>query len=306
VGVWEEVMKKIISIILITIVFGSVFAQDLTALKKRIAVVNFEDKAGYGHNIGQGVSDMLVTKLVESGQYIVVERNELDAILKEQGLGQSGLVTQQSAAKVGQLLGVEMMVTGSISEFGEKKSKVGGGIGSFGGFNIGVATKTARVAVDIRLVNTSTGEIIAAKSADGEDSSTGLDNVGIEDVNFHNSKTWDNTQLGIASRIAIEKCVDYVNEGMSGIPWEGKIIKASGGTVFMKPGSKGGVEPGMKFSVYRPGEELIDPDTGLSLGSEESKIGQIEYLSDIADGKAGKAIVKSGTGMQAGDLIRIK
>ena len=299
-------MKKIISIMLIIIVCGSIFAQDLKGLKKRIAVVAFTDKAGYGHNIGQGVADMLVTKLVESQQYLVVERNELDEILKEQGLGQSGLVTQQSAAKVGQLLGVEMIVTGSVSEFGEKKSKVGGGIGSFGGFNIGVATKTARVAVDIRLVNTSTGEIIAAKSADGEDSSTGLDNVGIEDVNFHNSTTWDNTQLGIASRIAIEKCVDYINEGMSGIPWEGKIIKASGQTIYMKPGSKGGVQPGMKFSVYRPGEELIDPDTGISLGSEESKIGEIEYLADVADGKAGKAIVKSGTGMQTGDLIRIK
>jgi curli biogenesis system outer membrane secretion channel CsgG len=299
-------MKKLLIFILTVLVFGNVFSQDLKGLKKRIAVVNFEDKARYGHNIGQGIADMLVTKLVESDQYLVVERNELDALLKEQGLGQSGLVTQQSAAKVGQLLGVEMIVTGSVSEFGEKKSKVGGGIGSLGGFNIGVATKTARVAVDIRLVNTSTGEIIAAKSADGEDSSTGLDNVGIEDVNFHNSETWNNTQLGIASRIAIEKCVEYINEGMSGIPWEGKIIKASGSTIYMKPGSKGGVQPGMKFVVYRPGEELIDPDTGLSLGSEESKIGEIEYLSDVADGKAGKAIVKSGTGMQAGDLIRIK
>jgi len=306
VGAWEEVMKKILSILLMVFVFGNVFSQDLKALKKRIAVVQFQDKSSYGHNIGQGVADMLVTKLVESKQYLVIERNQLDAILKEQGLGQSGLVTQQSAAKVGQLLGVEMIVTGSISEFGEKKSKVGGGIGSLGGFNIGVATKTARVAVDIRLVNTSTGEIIAAKSAKGEDSSTGLDNVGVEDVNFHNSDTWDNTQLGIASRIAIEKCVDYINEGMSGILWEGKIIKASGTKIYMKPGSKGGIQPGMKFSVYRPGEELIDPDTGLSLGSEETKIGEIEYLADIGDGKAGTAMVKSGTGMQAGDLIRIK
>ena len=62
----------------------------------------------------------------------------------------------------------------------------------------------------------------------------------------------------------------------------------------------------MVFSVYRPGEELIDPDTGISLGSEESKIGTIQYTGDIADGKAGKAIVKSGTGFDAGDLIRIK
>jgi hypothetical protein len=200
-----------------------------------------------------------------------------------------------------------MIVTGSVSEFGEKKSKVGGGIGSLGGFNIGVATKTARVAVDIRIVNVNTGEIIMAKSAKGEDSSTGLDRVGIEDINFHNSNTWDNTQLGKASRLAINQCVDYITQGMSGMPWEGKIIKATdAGMVFMKPGSKGGVKPGMVFSVYRPGEELIDPDTGLSLGTEEMKIGEIEYTADVADGRAGKAKVKSGTGFQRGDLIRIK
>jgi len=300
-------MNKTVLTIFLVLLCTVLIAGDLAGLKKRIAVVNFEDRAHYGHDIGQGIADMLVTKLVETHQFLVIERSELDAVLTEQGLGQSGLVTEQSAAKVGQLLGVEMIVTGSVSEFGEKESKVGGGLGSFGGFNIGVATKTARCAVDIRLVNTNTGEIIAAKSADGEDSSTGLDNVGIEDINFHNSTTWDNTQLGKAARIAIDKCVEYVNDGMGDIPWEGKIIKASDdGTIFMKPGSKGGVTPGMVFSVYRPGEDLIDPDTGLSLGSEEKKIGEIQYTTDVADGKAGKAIVKSGTGFDRGDLIRVK
>lgn len=278
-------------------------SQDLSALKKRIAVISFEDRSGYGHNIGRGVADMLVTSLVESDKFIVIERAELDEILKEQGLGQTGLVTPQSAAKVGQLLGLQRMITGSITEFGSKKSKVGGGIG---GFDIGVSTTTARVVVDLRIINVNTGEIVMAKSAEGEDSSTGLDNVGMDDIDFHNSNTWDNTQLGIASRESINECVEFITEDMAGLPWEGKIIKASGTTIYMKPGSKGGVQPGMVFSIYRAGEELIDPDTGLSLGSEESKIGEIQYTGDVADGKAGKALVKSGTGFQAGDLVRIK
>ncbi|TFH00740.1 MAG: hypothetical protein E4H13_06690 [Calditrichales bacterium] len=292
----------IIFIILLIFVVH-VTAQDMTGLKKRIAVVNFEDRAGYGNNVGQGVADMLVTSLVESKNFIVIERTELDEVLKEQGLGQSGLVTPQSAAQVGQLLGVQMIVTGSITEFGTKQNKVGGG---FGGFNLGVSTSTARVAVDLRLINVNTGEIMMAKSAEGEDSSTGLDNVGVADIDFHNSNSWDNTQLGKAARLAIEQSVGYVTEEMQGLVWEGKIIKDNGTTVFMKPGSKGGVQPGMEFSVYRPGEELIDPDTGISLGSEESLIGVIQYSADVSDGKAGKAIVKSGTGFQAGDLVRIK
>lgn len=298
-------MKKfllIVSLILLVSLIVQANAQDLQALKKRVAVINFEDRAGYGHNVGRGVSDMLVTALVESDKFTVIEREELDEILKEQGLGQTGLVTPQSAAKVGQLLGVQRIITGSITEFGSKENKVGGGIG---GFNLGVSTTTARVTVDIRIVNVNTGEIVMAKSAEGEDSSTGLDNVGVQDIDFHNSNTWDNTQLGIASREAINECVEYVTEAMEGLPWQGKIIKANG-TIYMKPGSKGGVQPGMVFSVYRPGEELIDPDTGISLGSEEAKIGTIQYTGDVGEGKAGKAIVKSGTGFAAGDLVRIK
>ena len=145
-----------------------------------------------------------------------------------------------------------------------------------------------------------------AKTGEGEDSSTGLDNVGIQDIDFHNSSTWDNTQLGIAARAAINECVEYITDDMQGLPWEGKIIKADGATIYMKPGSKGGVQPGMVFAVYRPGEALIDPDTGISLGSEESKIGEIQYTADIGEGKAGKALVKSGTGFAAGDLVRLK
>ena len=139
--------------------------QDLKNLKKRVAVVDFEDAAGYGHNIGNGLSDMLVTALVESKKFIVIERQELNKIMQEQGLGMSGAVTPQSAAKVGQLLGVELMITGSVSEFGTKKDKVGGSLGSLSGFNLGMSTESARSVVDIRLVNTNTGEIIAANKA---------------------------------------------------------------------------------------------------------------------------------------------
>lgn len=300
---------KNISILLILLIALSthLFAQDLEGLKKRVAVVAFKDKARYGHNVGSGIADMLTTALVESKKFTVVERNELDKVLKEQGLGQSGLVTQQSAAQIGKLLGVELLVTGSVSEFGTKKDKVGGALRQLSGFNIGVSSETARCVVDIRLVNTSTGEIITATKAEGEKSSKSLDNVGLDGINFRNSSSWDKTILGQAARLSIEKCVEMIHSGMATIPWQGKIIKANpNGTIYMKPGSAAGVKPGMVFSIYRPGEELIDPDTGLSLGSEEMKIGSIQVVSDVASGKACKAIIKSGSGFATGDFVRIK
>jgi curli biogenesis system outer membrane secretion channel CsgG len=292
----------IISVLLLLAVAS---AGDLTGLKKRIAVINFEDKAGYGHDIGSGIADMLVTSLVESDKFMVIERAELEEVMKEQALGMTGAVTQESAAKVGQLLGVETIVTGSISEFGDKEKKVGGGLGSLGA-SLGLKKTTARVAVDIRMINVNTGEITMAKSAVGEDNSTGLDNVGIADIDYHNSSTWDNTQLGKASRKAINECVEYITDGMKDIPWEGKVILVNDNFIYLKPGSKGGVEAGMEFAIYRPGQALIDPDTGLSLGSEEKKIGTIQIVEDVPGGKACKAIAKTGSGFDKGDVVRTK
>jgi curli biogenesis system outer membrane secretion channel CsgG len=299
-------MKILMTFFLIILFSLQLSADDLQGLKKRIAVVDFEDKSGWGHNIGTGLADMLVTDLVKSKQFMVIERQELAKIMEEQGLGMSGAVTPQSAAQVGQLLGVELMVMGSVSEFGEKKSGLGGSVGKLG---IGgkFTKRQARAVVDIRLVNTSTGEIVLAEKAEGEDGSTGLDNVRVEDIDFGNPTYWDNTILGKASRKAIDKCVKYISKTMEKIPWQGKIIKANDdGTVYMKPGSVGGVKIGMEFAVYSKGEELIDPDTGLSLGSEEQMIGKVKVAQDIGDGKACKAIVVSGTGFKTGDVVRTK
>ncbi len=299
-------MRTYLSILMILIFSFVLFAGNMQGLKKRIAVIDFEDRSGWGHNIGSGLADMLVTQLVKSGKFMVIERQELSKILEEQGLGLSGAVTPQSAAQVGKLLGVELMVMGSVSEFGEKKSGIGGSIGRF---NIGgkLTKREARAVVDIRLVNTTTGEIVLAESAEGVEKSTGLDKIKLKDIDFGNPTHWDKTILGKASRKAIDKCVKYITRAMENIPWQGKVIKVSAdGTIYMKPGSAGGVKPGMEFVVYSKGEEIIDPDTGLSLGSEETRIGKIKVVQDLANGKACKAIVVSGSGFKIGDYVRLK
>jgi len=299
-------MKLAVTLGLIFLFITLAFCDDLQGLKKRIAVIDFEDRSGWGHNIGSGLADMLVTDLVKSKKFMVIEREELSRVLEEQGLGMSGAVTPQSAAQVGKLLGVELIVTGSVSEFGEKKSGLGGSVGKLG---IGgkFTKRKARAVVDVRMVNTTTGEIILAEKAEGEDGSTGLDNISVSDIDFGNPTYWDNTILGKASRKAIDKCVKSITKAMDKVPWQGKIIKVDDdGTIYMKPGSAGGVKLGMEFAIYSKGEELIDPDTGIALGSEESLIGRIKVVQDVAEGKACKAIVVSGTGFKTQDMVRLK
>ena len=280
-------------------------------LKKRVAVMDFEDKTGHGGwHIGSGMADMLTTALVKSGKFMVIERQQLQKIMEEQKLGMSGAVTPQSAAQVGKLLGVELMVTGSVNEFGEKSSKVGGSVGSsvskgmFGLNRLGVETKTARVGLDVRLVNTTTGEIVAADGIAEDESKKGVD-VGTDEFNFSNDTHFDETLAGKATRKAVNKVVEMITGAMDKVAWTGMVLKVNPDkTLMLKPGSLGGVKVGDKFTVYSKGEEVIDPETGLSLGAEESQAGTIEVIE--AKDQYAKAKIVSGSGLKEKDLIREK
>ena len=278
-------------------------------LKKRIAVFTFEDKTDQraiwwnGKSVGHGMSDMLTTALVKSGKYIVLERSEIDRLLAEQDLATSGIVTPESAAKIGKMLGVEIAVIGAVTEFGASKSDVGGRLKGIG---IGVKSQSATVAVDIRLINTSTGEIMVADNVRKSKSKKGL-RLATEALRFDSRNEFDQSLVGKATREAIEQVVKLINKHAPEIPWQAKVVTAKGNMVIINAGANSGVQPGDRFVVYRTGEELIDPDTGLSLGTMESKVGVIEVVNNnIGNGKASQCKVLSGQNFQRGDIVREK
>ncbi|MBD3290437.1 hypothetical protein GF337_16655 [candidate division KSB1 bacterium] len=304
----------IILLLLVGIVTDTSFAQQadqLKRLKKRVAVFDFEDKSDHryrwwtGQSVGEGMADMLTTELVKSGKYRVMERQAIDKIMQEQNLGQSGAVTPQSAAKVGQLLGVELAIIGAVTEFGWKKSDIGGRIKKKG-FGLGVSSASATVGIDVRFTNTNTGEIIAAENVRKEESKRGL-GIDTRDFSFKDRNQFDQSLVGKAARKAVEEIMDKLDDQMENVQWQAKIIKVSGNTVYINSGAEAGVNVGDVFTVYAKGEELIDPDTGLSLGSEEEKIGQIGVTSNsIGNGKASKCVIRSGSGFETGNLVRVK
>lgn len=109
--------------------------------------------------LGSGVADIFVAEAYESQQFRITERAEIDKILFEQDLAQSGRINPDTAAAVGRIEGAELMVLGSVSEFGVQTTGGGGRVlGVFGG---SAETVSARVAVEIRFVDTNTAEILA-------------------------------------------------------------------------------------------------------------------------------------------------
>ena len=109
-------------ILLLGLFFPGLFpAESRAASKTRVAVIDFEQKAFQelqGKQIGEIVAEWLITSMANTGRFEVVERAQLQKILREQQLGVSGMINQETAAKMGELLGVKVIVTGSVIQIG--------------------------------------------------------------------------------------------------------------------------------------------------------------------------------------------
>jgi curli biogenesis system outer membrane secretion channel CsgG len=318
-------MVKRIMLISVIALFGvtALNAAEPVGLKKRVAVFSFEDKSDHkirwwrqGQNVGEGMADMLITALVKKGKFTVLERTELNRVLEEQKLGASGAVTAQTAAQVGDLLGVELAIVGAVTEYGFKQQSTDVGVGSGvtnklfkktnllkGNSSVGTQSTSIRVGVDVRFTDVTTGEIVAAENVAKEEKSVGLSfSSGV--VTFENEKGFDESIVGKATRDAIDEIVVRIEKQMEKISWAGRIIKADGSSVIINAGAKVGISIGDEMLVYSKGEDLIDPATGLNLGSEEKQIGKIKVISDIADGKASTCELTEGSGGKNGDIVR--
>jgi TolB-like protein len=90
--------------------------------KLRIAVFDFRNRTAYYHwyDLAVELSDMLITKLINTGKFDVVERSQLDRILQEKALAQSGVVEEKEAMQAAQLAGADVILIGTASVAGEK------------------------------------------------------------------------------------------------------------------------------------------------------------------------------------------
>ena len=103
--------------------------------RKRVSVMDFEfgtvQRWWDGNwDIGKGVSDLLVDRLLSEGTFSVIERRKLDTVLAEQNFSTSERADSSTAARIGKVLGVNAIILGSVTQFGtEKKDFNAGGIG---------------------------------------------------------------------------------------------------------------------------------------------------------------------------------
>jgi curli biogenesis system outer membrane secretion channel CsgG len=294
--------------------------------KKRIAIFDFDygtvqtaSSAAFGSNIdvGKGISDLLVKYLVQDGTYSVIERQQLDKILAEQNFSNSDRANPATAAKLGKLLGVDAIIVGAVTQFGNetKNQNIGGGGGNWGGFGMGGFShkKTkAIVTLDARIVNIDTAEIIAVADGHGESSrsSTGLlggggnwHGWGNGNVDF-GSSDFQETILGEAVKAATEQLSagliqDASKVEIRTVQVEGLVAAVVSGQVILNVGKKDGVKVGDQLSIERVTMEIKDPDTGKVIRRMTTPVGVVR-VTDVDNVSAVTSPV-SGSDFKVGD-----
>jgi len=265
----------------------------MVALKRRIGVVDFENKTTYGANrLGTSASDILITELAKSGKFIVVERDKMDKLMAEQKLGMTGAIDPNTAAKVGKILGLNAIVTGSISQFGEETE---------GSEYLITQSKSqvVKCTVDIRVVDAETGQVLYA------DSGSGLSKKHTGGVLGLGTRAgYDETLEGDALRAAIVKFTNNIVEQVEKKPWSCRVADVDGQNIYLNAGSDSGLPVGLKLIVLRAGKVIKDPTSGLVIGNAETKIGEMKVVRYFGD-DGSVAELKNGSMPSAGDVARL-
>ena len=269
--------------------------------KDRVAIMDFENKSQHGGwRLGQGASDILTTELVKTGKFNVMERDRLAAIIKEQNLGASGRIDPSTAARIGKIIGVEYIITGAITEYGQSRA-------SGGGRGVNIGKKGYHATVDIRMINAATGEIVFADSASHSKSAINVRIFGIGGgESFNEKKATEVMREAIKNLTAqitsapIKSGGSKSTAGSSGS--ETLVADVDGNTITLNKGKNAGFKTGQKVTISRKGKVIKDPQTGKVLKIKYKKIGAIE-LTEVEDSYAeGKVI--SGSGFNVGDIVR--
>ena len=309
--------------------FASAQTPTASARKKRVAVFDFDYATVHGNiaaifgsdiDVGKGVTDLLVTMLVKDGSYSVIERKALDKILREQNFSNSDRANPTSAAKLGKLLGVDAIIVGSITQFGNdtKNTGVGGvgaGLGKVGLGGFSRKESKAIVALDARIVDIDTAEILAVAEGKGESKRTstsltggggGWSGFGAGTVNF-GASDFQNTIIGEAVKAATEKLSVEVVAGKDRLVTrtvvvEGLVAAAEGGEIILNVGGRAGLKVGDQLNVERVGRDIKDLVTGKVIRRITSPVGVIR-IKEVDDGSAVASVV-SGSGFKVGDAVK--
>jgi curli biogenesis system outer membrane secretion channel CsgG len=237
--------------------------------KRKVAVGRFTNETTYGRSllndaeldrIGKQASDMLGSRLVMSGQFIVLERPDLSKVEREQAL-----------AGTANLVGADTLIMGSVTEFGRS---VGGKVG----FLSSTKVQLAKAKVDVRLVDVRTGHAYFSATGAGEASTE----VG-EVAGFGGRSDYDATLNDRAIAAAISDVIDRLVSRLGERPWRTDILEVQGTQVFVTGGRSQGLKPGDDLAVMEAGQTVKSAQSGFEVTLPPRQIATLRIVSTFGE-----------------------
>jgi curli biogenesis system outer membrane secretion channel CsgG len=289
--------------------------------KRRIAVLDFDFSSlsdtsflsgvYAGNAASKGVSNLLTNELVKSGQFVVIERSRIDAVLAEQNLGNSGRVEPTTAAQIGRILGVDAVLIGSVTKFSVEGESRDVSVGGFFGIGGSQSKKTATVQIAGRLVSTATAEILAVAEGAGE-SRKNNGGGSIFGISTSSNSSSDERLLGDAAGQAVTQLATQINSAAPKLSSlrpiaptvDALVADITGNQVVINKGGSDGFRPGMVLSVERVSKTVKDPATGKVLRVVSQPIGRIQLVEVDPSSSVGKVISGKSGSIRVGDRAK--
>ena len=269
----KEIAKKILVAFMLMAV-TCCYSISAEAAKKRVAVLPLENVSGFSaENVAEIMAEELTAALLNSQRYTVIERNQIAAILREQGF-QNISANPNSAVELGKLAGADYSVIGKVT----LATVVQNSLNVF----VDVADPNkGKVSVDIRFVDNEIGEIIFAKT-------------------FEGSKSGTNAAVCIhgACRDAAEKFLDELKKNIIG-----RIAEVADKEVYIDLGAESGLRKGDTLLVVRETDPIIINDKVV--GMKTIPIGKVKVTEVNAEYSVCKIDkVEKGNSIRKGDVVK--
>ncbi len=282
--------------------------------KIRVAVGKFEElptakkfmeKMGW-QGIAPLITEQITTGLVNTGRVWVLERAQIGKLVGNIKLEQDGDMSkyfnQKTTVKKGKFLGAQAILVGAVTEFEPNVSGGDAGFSLGDLFGLKYHNNKAVIGIDVRLVDQETGKVLYAAHAIGEifTNEAGL-SLGYGGVKLGGGG-WSKTPLGAATRQAANSAMAKLTSGIKAMAWQGKVLNAKSGKVFIDGGATLNLKKGDRFRIVHRGEAITGPD-GEVLGYDETDGGWVELVNVQEKMSIGKVI--EGKEPKKGDLVRL-
>jgi hypothetical protein len=230
--------------------------------------------------------------------------------MSEQEMKAQGVLAGGTGPQLEKLTGVQLLVYGAITEFGANDSGGGFSIGIGGlpsGLKAGLGPQftKGKITMDIRVVDTTSGEIVATYKVAEKLKATSWDISFGKDKVMMGNNYFRKTPLGEACVRAVNTAVVRFAESAAQKPWQGRVVDVEGTDVAINAGNRFGVILGDKFQVFRTTKVITDPDTGRILSRREKSLGTLEVIKVEESLSTGIFIADAGAeNLALGDFVR--